>query len=410
MPFCRSGQNSIFRKVRTSPKNDSRQPKTQRILEILFLSSQFLYALLTLVLWAAWWRTPAFGKSGPAATTTISVVVVVRNEAANIGGLLQTLAAQSYPAQRFEVLVVDDFSTDATAALVGAFARQSGFKLRLLNLQDHPGGEYLNGNHKKKAIEWAVDEAAGELIVTTDGDCLAPENWLSIIAAFYARTRARMICGGVTFVPETSFFARLQTVEFASLIGSGAATLRLGVPTMCNAANLAFAKRAFLEVGGYQGTAATATGDDLFLMHKIHRRHPSQVRFLKNPQAVVRTLPQATPGGFYQQRKRWASKWSLYQDKRVSGLAAFVFAANLLAVGGLLAAAAGHISWSVLLAGLAARWLAEWFFLVSVLRFLQKRHAVCWIPVVQWIYPFYVVLFGLAAQRKGYRWKGRDLR
>ncbi len=379
-------------------------------MEILFLSFQFLYTLLTLVLWVAWQRIPAFGKPGSVAETRISVIVVVRNEESNIGGLLETIAAQTYPKRQFEVLVVDDFSTDATAAIVNEFARKAGFTLRLLELKDCPEHSFPAGGYKKKAIEWAVGQAVGELIVTTDGDCLVPENWLSVIAAFYEQTHAQMICGGVTFVPETSFFARWQTVEFASLIGSGAATLRLGVPTMCNAANLAFSKRAFLEVGGYRDTATTATGDDLFLMHKIHRRHPGKVQFLKNPQSVVHTLPQATPTDFYQQRKRWASKWSLYEDKRVSGLAVFVFLANVLSVSSLLAVVFGSFPLAVFLAGMIIRWLAEGGFLVSVLYHLQKRRSVFWIPVVQWIYPFYVVFFGLAAQRKGYRWKGRDLR
>ncbi len=383
-------------------------------MEILFLSFQFLYTLLTLVLWVAWQRIPAFGKPGPVAETRISVVVVVRNEESNIGGLLETIAAQTYPKHQFEVLVVNDFSTDATAAIVSEFAGKAGFTLRLLELKDCPEHSFPAGSYKKKAIEWAVGQAVGELIVTTDGDCLVPKNWLSLIAAFYGHTQAQMICGGVTFTTtpaaKPSVFAQLQTVEFASLIGSGAATLRLGVPTMCNAANLAFAKQAFLEVGGYRDTATTATGDDLFLMHKIHRQYPGKVQFLKNPQSVVHTLPQATPTDFYEQRKRWASKWSLYEDKRVSGLAVFVFLANVLSISGLLAVVFGSFPLAVFLAGMIIRWLAEGGFLVSVLYYLRKRHSVFWIPVVQWIYPFYVVFFGLAAQKKGYRWKGRDLR
>ena len=376
---------------------------------MFFLSVQIVYAILTLVLWMSWSRTPIFHELGLVAGTKLSVITVVRDEEDNIGMLLETIAAQTYPKHQFEVLVVNDFSTDATAAIVRDFAGKAGFALRLLELKDHLGHALPEGNYKKKAIEWAVSQADGELMVTTDGDCQVPENWLAVVAAFHRHTRAQMICGGVTFLANPSSFARWQTVEFASLIGSGAATLRLGLPTLCNAANLAFTKQAFLEVGGYQDTASTATGDDLFLMHKMYRRYPEKVLFLKSPHSVVRTSPQATLAGFYQQRKRWASKWSLYKDKRVSWLAAFVFIANLLAVIGLLGVVFGKMSPTVFLAGVAIRWLVEWGFLSAVLCHLGKRGFIRWIPVVQWTYPFYVVFFGLAAQKKGYRWKGRDL-
>ncbi|MCU0355508.1 MAG: glycosyltransferase, partial [Cytophagales bacterium] len=287
---------------------------------------------------------------------------------------------------------------------------QAKYPIHLLELRHHPGGPPADGAFKKQGIAWAVGRAVGELIVTTDGDCTVPPAWLAALAGCHRAENAVMVCGAVTFAPvRETVFSRLQAIEFASLVASGAATLQLGVPTMCNAANLAFSREAFLAVDGYRDTASAATGDDLFLMHKLHKSYGNRVRFLKNPAAVVRTLPQPDLYGFYHQRKRWASKWHLYTDRRVTALAVFVFLCNVGAVAALPLAAAGWLSWAALGTGLALRWAAEWLFVGTALRFLGKGALLPWMPLVQAVYPFYVFFFGLAAQRRGYRWKGREL-
>lgn len=383
-----------------------------RLVTFLFFGFQVLYALLTLVLWVGWLRTPSFKlKPGWVPQVRISVVVVVRNEEDNLPALLRSIGCQTYLTHLYEVLVVDDFSTDATVDLIRSWQASAPFSLQLIELKDHITSHLADGAFKKKAIDLAVRQSAGELIVTTDGDCLVSENWLMAIAQLYAQTQAQMICGGVTFsVPEDTIFSRLQTIEFASLIGSGAATLRFGVPTMCNAANLAFTKAAFMSVGGYRDTASTATGDDLFLMHKIHQAFPVKVFFLKNADAVVHTQPPPTVGAFYQQRKRWASKWNLYRDWRVSGLALFVFLSNLALLAGVLAAITQTLPLGMFFVGILLRWAIEWLFLSNLLVFLRKPRLLGWIPMVQWIYPLYVVFFGLVVQKKGYHWKDRKLK
>lgn len=374
-----------------------------------FLLIQILYALFTLILWMAWQKLPTYNPVNETiAQIRISVIVVVRNEASNIPNLLNSLHYQTYPQHLFSVYIVDDFSTDATVSLLKDFQSTSSFPLHILELKDYPSIESINGNFKKKGIEWAISESDGELIVTTDGDCIVPTNWLSTIAAFQLQTNAQMICGAVTF-NEPTIFAKIQTVEFASLIGSGAATLQMGIPTMCNAANLAFTKRAFTEVNGYKDTASTATGDDLFLMHKIYQAYPTQVHFLKQSQSIVLTQPQPNLVSFYHQRKRWASKWHLYSDWRVSAVAVFIFISCLsllISIPALFIHILPPISF---IAGIFLRWICEWLFLGNLLSFLKKKHITIWILPVQWLYPLYVVFFGLTAQKKGYSWKGRKL-
>ncbi len=378
--------------------------------DCLFLFIQLLYSLFTLLLWAAWRR---IGRSASSSLTPaqplLSVVIAVRDEEDNIGTLLQDLDKQSCASDAFEVIVVDDHSADRTARIVEETAPAVSFPLRLLHLHNYLAAGAAGAGYKKEAIRCGVEAARGEWIVLTDGDCRVGSGWLKSIATEVTGNSAQMISGPVTFHSEASFFQKMQTVEFASLIGSGAATLQLGLPTMCNAANLAFSKRAFQDVNGYAGTAHTATGDDLFLMHKIHTRFPGCVRFLKERESIVYTRAKADWQSFYQQRKRWASKWNLYQDRRVTVLAVLVFLSNAALLAGITGYFLDALTGQALLAGIVLRFASEFLFLGSVLLFLKKPAMLRWIFPVQMVYFLYVTFFAIMAQKRGYVWKGRKL-
>ena len=111
--------------------------------------------------------------TGPAARRPrITVLIPARNEEAIILDCLRSLAGQSYPKDRFEVIVLDDHSTDRTAAVVQKYATSgaSGLTLRCLRIAEMVLPSGLTA-YKKFAIETGVAAASGELIVTSDADC-----------------------------------------------------------------------------------------------------------------------------------------------------------------------------------------------------------------------------------------------
>ena len=95
--------------------------------------------------------------------------------------------------------------------------------------------------------------------------------------------------GPVALIKEKIFFQKLQSIEFSILIATGAACIYYRNPTMCNGANLAYTKRIFKEVGGFDGNADVASGDDEFLMHKVAKNYPKEVIFLKDRESIVYT-------------------------------------------------------------------------------------------------------------------------
>ena len=298
------------------------------IIIFLFL----FYILLILYYWRSWVSISDFSPDSYRdaivdfkPSTKISVIIPARNEEEYIGRCLDSIINQSYPKHLFEVLVVDDHSTDNTASIINAYAAQN---VKLISLKDFTGDD-LNA-YKKKAIEIAIGQSTGELIVTTDADCFAPQNWLQTIAAFYAQYQPLFIAAPVSIDCSNKFIEFFQGLDFMVLQGITGASVHKKIHSMCNGANLAYTKKAFEEVGGFTGIDNIASGDDMLLMHKIYKRWPAKVMFLKSTDAIVHTAPVNSIKEFFNQRIRWASKADKYDDKRIFAVLLLVYIVNVL--------------------------------------------------------------------------------
>lgn len=376
---------------------------------LLFSVLSALYVSLMLWLYAHWNQIPTALSSVPLPERlpSVTVVIPVRNEATTLPHLLHDLAHQIDVDKKpiaFEAIVVDDASTDNTFFEVTDFQRLASFPLSVLSLEVPPG---FVGSHKKLALQQAIAATQSEVIVTTDGDCRVGPRWLATIQQHFARHQPLLVSGPVTFTHERSLFERLQTIEFASLIGAGAACLQAGHPTMGNGANLAFTRAAFLAVGGYAGNLHVPSGDDEFLLQKIAERFPHRVAFIKQTEATVRTLAKPSVREFYQQRKRWASKWHLHRRTPVAALAIFIFTYHFSVLLAGFLALIGHYSVWVLGLQLLPKVVLEYFFLRSVLVVMKKRLPGRLFLLMQLIYSPYAVFFGMRANFGGYTWKNR---
>lgn len=364
---------------------------------LLLITASFLliYAALIFYYFYHWLHIKRFEPTE--ASVSISVVIAARNEEKNIGALLAILENQSYPSSLYEIIVVDDFSTDRTAVVAASFS-----KCQLINPEVAPGQ-----SSKKKAIEAGVKQAKGNLIVITDADCLPGKEWLATIASFQTKTGIVFIAAPVKFRCYASFLSVFQTLDFITLQGITAASVQANFHSMCNGANLAYKRSVFFEVNGFEGIDKLASGDDMLLMYKIWRRHPQQVAYLKNKQAIVETEPMKTWKQFLQQRVRWSSKATYYQDYRVIIVLAFVYLFNCWFFVLLLNALMYPFNWPLILYYLVGKTLIEIPFIFSVARFYEQHKLVWWLPFLQPFHIFYTVFVGLMAQFGKYEWKGR---
>lgn len=329
---------------------------------------------------------------------SISVVVAFKNEEDNVKALIDSLKAQDFPKDKFDLILVDDHSTDRSVLnIIEEIKSSPNFKL-LSAPWDSSG--------KKKALTFGIEKSGKDIIATTDADCIAPAGWLTGIEAKFKETNAKMIFGGVRIQEEKSFFSRLQAIEFSSLIASAAATITVGFPSMCSGANLAFLRSAFKDVVGYEGNIEIASGDDEFLMRKIHARWPRSIFFLNHPQTIITTKPQASIQDFLHQRLRWAAKWRANKSQSTIALAWFIliFQTSYVAVLILLFLKAIPLFFAISL--LVGKALIEFIFLLSACKFLKVKWRTSAFIMLQLLYPVYVILVGLLSNFISFRWKG----
>jgi glycosyltransferase involved in cell wall biosynthesis len=340
-------------------------------------------------------------------STFISVIIPARNEQANIGACIECILAQKYPAHLLEIIVVDDHSEDGTAAEVAAYTDRN---VCCISLADHLNNDNEIVAYKKAAIAAGIANSSGKLIVTTDADCTAPNSWLLHVAAMYELTNPVMIVAPVIYSANTKILEVFQLIDFMSMQGITAAAHRLQLGNMCNGANIAFSKAAYLDIGGYDDISHLASGDDYLLMMKMSKFIPPSIAYLKSPHAIVITTPQPDWRSFLQQRIRWASKSGKYNDPKLTGILLLVYLFNLSFLALLILGFSYPVFFVVAAIMLAVKIVAEYLFLVPVATFFKDRWVLRYFALLQPLHILYIIVAGLLGFAGGYKWKGRKVR
>lgn len=339
--------------------------------------------------------------------TAFSIIIPARNEAANIRETVTSILENNYPKELFEVIVVDDFSTDKTATIVTEL-QQEFSNVKLIRLEEHVNSK-LN-SYKKKSIELAISFAKYEWIVTTDADCIAKPTWLQMLNAFIQKKNAVFIAAPVRFINSGSLISTFQCLDFISLQGITAASVSAGLLSMCNGANLAYKKEAFIAVDGFKNVDAIASGDDMLLMHKIKKQFPGKLEYLFSKDAIVSTPPMPDWKSFINQRIRWASKATSYDDRKIFLVLLLVYFFNLvLLILPFLSLfyAPLFFLWLILL---LTKTFFETIFMLRVSEFFDEQKLMWWFPLMQPFHILYTVVSGWLGRFGSYEWKGRNVK
>ncbi|MHB1921507.1 MAG: glycosyltransferase [Chitinophagaceae bacterium] len=378
------------------------------ILLIFSFSLALIYGLLLLVYGYGWRSLPTFQPlpdSGSASEEVrVTVIVPARNESPYIIACLASILAQKHWRPGDEIIVVNDFSTDNTADLVLSLRDP---RIRLIHLSDYVTKENRLNSFKKKSLEIAIQQSRGELILTTDADCVVGPCWVETLVQFYRATSSCFIAAPVAFHQEKNFFQAFQSLDFMTMQGVTGAMARLKTGTLCNGANLAYEKKAFFAVGGFQGIDSIASGDDMLLMYKMHQAYPGKVNFLKSWEAIVRTLPVERMGDFMQQRIRWSSKAGHYEDSRITLVLALVYAWNGMFLILLIWGFFHTLAWEIAAILLLYKTLVELTLLIPVARFFKKTSLLWQFFPGQFFHIPYILMAGWLGKMGSYQWKGR---
>jgi len=361
-----------------------------------------IYVIIVVTFIKGWYSLKLYEPTKLAGSTKVSIIVAARNEADHIAQTIQDLLNQDYRAELVEVIIINDHSTDETAAIISSFAKDG---VKLINLNEQNA---LN-SYKKKAIQTAIAQSTGTLIITTDADCRMGRKWLTTIVSYYEENNYKMISSPVAYFDEQNLFEKCQTLEFSYLIGLGASTIGNKKPSTCNGANLAYERRAFDEVNGFKGIDDLASGDDELLLHKIAAKYDNTIGFLKSPEAIVYTRAKETLKEFIQQRKRWASKSTRYKNKGivVLGLSVWLFNVSIILNAILALVLQNDSFFKVFLIQLLLKIVIEFIFLNGVTSFFKRKQLLVLQPLTSIMHIVYIVYIGIAGNSGKYNWKGR---
>lgn len=357
------------------------------ILEIFFSIFIISYCLLLMYLTYGWINKKVVSNINKS-NNVFSIVISVRNEAENIDKLINSIANLDYPLDSFETIIIDDFSTDNTVDIIKNHSYYS--KINLI---------FNSGIGKKDAITVGIEASKYDYVACTDGDCTLPRLWLQNFNNEINSTGSKFVSGPVIY-EDSSFL----NYEFLGLIGIGGSSLNLGFPTMANGANLCFKKQAFFQVEGYKSSNDIASGDDEFLLHKITKKYPKKVSFIKEYSSIVSTKAPNSINEFFNQRIRWSSKWKNYKSKKNSLPSIFIFLLYLMLVGYLFVNSFDKF-FTILI---VAKVISEIIFMFSILSFFKKREWILYSLLSQIYYPIYILIIGIRTlSSETYNWKER---
>ena len=255
----------------------------------------------------------------------ISVLVAARNEAHRIPALLSDLAAQDYPRELLEFIIVDDASTDRTGEIVDDWV-QKDTRFRLVRLEESRDG---NLGPKKRALLHGIKTSSGDVIMVTDADCRVKGDWIrATVECFDEGTAA--VCGLVRYRKPSTFWSRLAVFEgFANTV-LNAGIIGIGGALSCGGANFAYRRSAFEKAGGFDAGRGSFSGDDDLLLQRF-RKSGAKVRFNWNPSAEVITDSPENSREYFARKRRHLSAGKRYAMHWIS-LAAIVYSGCFLTV------------------------------------------------------------------------------
>jgi 1,2-diacylglycerol 3-beta-glucosyltransferase len=323
----------------------------------------------------------------------VTVLVCARDEERNIESCVRSLMAIRYPADKLELLIVDDKSTDDTPQIL------RNWQARIPNLKVlRTGPEIAHLRGKVNALTQGMDAATGEIVMITDADSHVPPEWVEEYLRYY-RDDIGMVAS-ITLLDSPNFFAGLQSIDWGYLLGISAACSNLKIPLSVIGNNMTVRKAAYESVGGYREIPFSVT-EDFALFKAIWHKKPWKIRYKISPELLV--MSEATPDlpTWWRQKHRWV--------KGGQGLKAIgwvIFILGLFGNGSMIVAPFFLPLWPAL-AIIAIKWLADLLIIFPVLAATRKLELLKYFPIYELYLFLFVFSMPVMILQRNVKWKGR---
>ena len=225
----------------------------------------------------------------------ISVIISARNEKEKIKELVNTLNNLTHPQNEFEVIIINDNSTDGTF---------EELKLQTAELNNFTVIDLKSAglSGKREALSLGIKHSKIPYILITDADCHPQKNWLITYSRKFEQGYD-MIFGIAPFYQNKTLINRIACFENlrASLLSLSIAIL--GLPYTSAARNFGFTRKAFDLLGGYSNTTDTQSGDDDLLLREAVKRK-LKIGVVSDPGSFVYSETKKTFKEYLQQKAR----------------------------------------------------------------------------------------------------------
>ena len=332
----------------------------------------------------------------------LSIVVAVKNESKNLPLLINALDKQSLSKDKFEIIIINDHSNDETLNILNKFKNKIS-NLKFYNSDVIP----VNWDRKMWALSKGIEFSKGEVILHTDGDCIPEFTWAQKILENFSDPKVGVVCGSTPLIGE-SFWGKILEIENFAQEAFGGMAVGHNFFFTCNGRSLAYRKKYFDSVGGYDRISKIIGGDDDLLIHKIIYEKNCKISFLIDDNTrVLSKCPQDT-NSFINQRLRYASKvLSYYKLRFVSNelklIMPFLFTINLLTCYSFI-----RLSYSgsillicFILIKIISDYLLLYFFRLKVSQKIDLYHYL----ILSFVHPFYIIIFSIFGPILRIHWK-----
>lgn len=193
-----------------------------------------------------------------------SLIIAAKNEEENIPRLIESLKKLNYPSNDFEVVIIDDNSSDRTfETVLKEIKNINNFSVYKVENKKLPA--------KKGALEYGVSKAQNPFILITDADCTVSPNWINSYNKRF-NSGYDFLFGIAPFYQEKSLINKISCFENLRTSILTFSSALAGFPYSASARNFGFSKAAFDKLSGYKNTAETLSGDDDLLLREAVKK------------------------------------------------------------------------------------------------------------------------------------------
>ncbi|WP_240140972.1 glycosyltransferase [Sphingobacterium bovisgrunnientis] len=357
------------------------------ILGILFLIQ--LYYILFVYSKLAMYKVKSHKES--LSMKPVSVIICAHNEEKNLKQFLPSILNQDYP--DFEVIVVNDYSTDETKWILEDFKRKYAH-LHVVDIKEH----IRLKNSKKFALTLGIKAAKHEVLIMTDADCEPQSNqWLKEIAGAYAEGK-EIVLGYSPYFKKTGFLNKLIRFETAHTAMSYLSYALKRDAYMGVGRNLSYLKSLFFKGKGFNAHMHIKSGDDDLFVNQNATRH--NVNIAIHPDAHIYSNPKETWKSYYKQKARHAGASVIYKKSHQRMLGTQLISAFAFYVMLIVCIALFPSLWYIGVSVFFLRYICQLIVFSSIYKKLAVRDLLVWLLVLDVFYYFYICLNGVFNRKK----------